>query len=297
MRVRCLTLQRRWRDRACREPGSSLTMTTVAANPDLCCAIDPLYFISSRARFPASPVRSPQLRSGWQVYEMTSSASVLGMIGLVQFLPTAVLVFVAGNAVDRFDRKRVLQFSQIAEGLTAVFLAWGTYAGWLTVPEIFLAMLVVGTRRRISKVRRRDRAAASRGADWHPATRDRDLERLRRTCDHRRPCARRLCVRDRARSALRHHGRLLADWRPRDRHGRRSNIVPPMRPRPTPTISMPVSNSSGRTRRSSAPSRSICSRCCLAARPRCCRSMRATSCIRGRGDSKSCAPHRRSVRS
>ena len=47
--------------------------------------------------------------------------------------------------MDRFDRKRVLQFSQIAEGLTAVFLAWGTYAGWLTVPEIFLAMLVVGT--------------------------------------------------------------------------------------------------------------------------------------------------------
>ena len=45
------------------------------------------------------------------------------MIGLVQFLPTAVLVFVAGHAVDRFDRKRVLQLSQIAQGLTAVFLA------------------------------------------------------------------------------------------------------------------------------------------------------------------------------
>lgn len=81
---------------------------------------------------------------GWQVYDMTSSAFALGMIGLVQFIPTALLVFVAGHAVDRFDRKRVVQLCQIAEGLTAVFLAAGTYGGWLTVPQIFIAMTVVG---------------------------------------------------------------------------------------------------------------------------------------------------------
>ncbi|MBI5131409.1 MAG: MFS transporter [Rhodopseudomonas palustris] len=81
---------------------------------------------------------------GWQVYDMTSSAFALGMIGLVQFIPTALLVFVAGHAVDRFDRKRVVQLCQIAEGLTAVFLAAGTYGGWLTVSQIFIAMTVVG---------------------------------------------------------------------------------------------------------------------------------------------------------
>ncbi|ABD07924.1 conserved hypothetical protein [Rhodopseudomonas palustris HaA2] len=81
---------------------------------------------------------------GWQVYDMTSSAFALGMIGLVQFIPTALLVFVAGHAVDRFDRKRVVQLCQIVEGLTAVFLAVGTYGGWLTVPQIFVAMTLVG---------------------------------------------------------------------------------------------------------------------------------------------------------
>src|SRR5258705_9198121 len=35
---------------------------------------------------------------GWQVYDMTGSAFSLGMIGLVQFLPTALLLFVAGHA-------------------------------------------------------------------------------------------------------------------------------------------------------------------------------------------------------
>jgi MFS family permease len=81
---------------------------------------------------------------GWQVYDMTSSAFALGMIGLVQFIPTALLVFVAGHAVDRFDRKRVVQLCQIAQGLTAAFLAAGTYGGWLSVPQIFMAMTVVG---------------------------------------------------------------------------------------------------------------------------------------------------------
>ena len=66
---------------------------------------------------------------GWQVYDMTGSAFDLGMIGLVQFLPTALLLFVAGHAADRYERKRVVQLCQVAEGLTALFLAWGAYAG------------------------------------------------------------------------------------------------------------------------------------------------------------------------
>src|SRR5215207_10103691 len=46
---------------------------------------------------------------GWQLYALTGSAFDLGMVGLVQFLPTALLVFFAGHAADRFERKRVIQ--------------------------------------------------------------------------------------------------------------------------------------------------------------------------------------------
>ncbi|WP_423414594.1 MFS transporter [Hyphomicrobium sp. B1] len=81
---------------------------------------------------------------GWQVYDLTSSAFDLGMVGLVQFLPTAILVFVAGHASDRYDRKRVIQLCQIVEAAAAVFLAWGSYEGWITVPQIFLAVAVFG---------------------------------------------------------------------------------------------------------------------------------------------------------
>ncbi|MGH6766463.1 MAG: MFS transporter, partial [Bradyrhizobium sp.] len=82
---------------------------------------------------------------GWQIYDLTGSAFELGMVGLVQFLPTALLVFVAGHAADRYERKRVVQVCQFAEALTALFLAWGAYAGWLTVVHIFIATAVIGT--------------------------------------------------------------------------------------------------------------------------------------------------------
>jgi len=82
---------------------------------------------------------------GWQVYALTSSAFELGMIGLVGFIPTVILVFVAGHAADRYDRKRVVQICRSTEGLTAAFLGWGSFAGWLNVPEIFTAVALFGT--------------------------------------------------------------------------------------------------------------------------------------------------------
>jgi MFS family permease len=81
---------------------------------------------------------------GWQVYELTGSAFDLGMIGLVQFLPTVLLLFVAGHAADRYERKRLVQICEVVEGLTGLFLAWGAFAGWLTVTHIFIAAFVLG---------------------------------------------------------------------------------------------------------------------------------------------------------
>ena len=103
-----------------------------------------LFFLSSRSlsRF-SSQIAAVAI--GWQVYDLTGSAFALGMVGLVQFLPTALLVFVAGHAADRYERKRVVQLCQFAEALTALFLAWGCYAGWLSEVHIFIATFVLGT--------------------------------------------------------------------------------------------------------------------------------------------------------
>ena len=81
---------------------------------------------------------------GWQIYELTSSALDLGLVGLTQFIPMAMLVFVAGHAADRFDRRRVVQMSQLVAAAVASFLAWGSFAGWLNATEIFAAVAVLG---------------------------------------------------------------------------------------------------------------------------------------------------------
>jgi hypothetical protein len=78
---------------------------------------------------------------GWQIYALTNSAFDLG---LMQFIPTALLVFLAGHVADRYERKRVVQICQVAVGLAAAALAWGTFAGWLNVPEIFAAVVLFG---------------------------------------------------------------------------------------------------------------------------------------------------------
>lgn len=81
---------------------------------------------------------------GWQVYELTGSAFHLGLIGLAQFLPVALLVFVAGHAADRYDRQRVIQACQLLQAVAAAFLAWGSHEGWLTVSGIYAAVAVLG---------------------------------------------------------------------------------------------------------------------------------------------------------
>ena len=102
-----------------------------------------LFFLLSRSlsRF-SSQIGAVAI--GWQIYDLTGSAFDLGMVGLVQFLPTALLVFVAGHAADRFERKRVVQLCQLVEALTALFLGGSTFAGTITEVQIFIATFVLG---------------------------------------------------------------------------------------------------------------------------------------------------------
>ena len=253
-----------------------------------------LFFLLSRSlsRF-SSQIGAVAI--GWQIYDLTGSAFDLGMVGLVQFLPTALLVFVAGHAADRYERKRVVQICQLAEALTALFLAWGAYAGWLTVAQIFTATFVLGIA----------------GAFESPATAAllpliAPQGSLQRATAISSGAAQIATITGPALGGLAYaiapsvpYGIMVAFWllgggpdrrHPPDAAGRRQGC------RRRRTICLPASASSATIRRSWARSRSICSRCCSAAPPRCCRSMRATSCRPARWASASCAPRPRSAR-
>ena len=60
---------------------------------------------------------------GWQIYAITGRALDLGLIGLVQFVPSVLLALPAGHIADQFDRRRIVLLGQIVEWIAIVTLA------------------------------------------------------------------------------------------------------------------------------------------------------------------------------
>jgi MFS family permease len=84
---------------------------------------------------------------GWQMYAITGSALDLGLVGLVQFLPAAVLILIAGQLADRYDRRRIAQASQFVEGCAAAALAYGAFTGTTSKELILVAAFCLGAGR------------------------------------------------------------------------------------------------------------------------------------------------------
>lgn len=47
----------------------------------------------------------------WHMYDMTRHPLTLAYVGLAQFIPMVLLLLPAGDLLDRFDRRRILQIS------------------------------------------------------------------------------------------------------------------------------------------------------------------------------------------
>ncbi len=56
---------------------------------------------------------------GWQVYALSHDPLALGFVGLVQFLPMALLILPAGNLADRFNRKYLLAVSWAVQAVAS----------------------------------------------------------------------------------------------------------------------------------------------------------------------------------
>lgn len=84
---------------------------------------------------------------GWHVYALTDSPFHLGMVGLVQFVPMALLTLVAGHAADRYDRRIIVWVCQGIEGCAMAALGLGSAGEWLSVAGIFAAVAVAGAAR------------------------------------------------------------------------------------------------------------------------------------------------------
>ena len=107
-----------------------------------------LYTVSSFLWTIAMQVQATAL--AWQIYEMTRDPFKLGLVGLMEFLPAALLALPAGHLADRRDRRRIILIGVGAELATAAILVILAAAGRLSVPAILLLALLFGIARAIA---------------------------------------------------------------------------------------------------------------------------------------------------
>ena len=95
---------------------------------------------------------------GWQVYGLArdggmsihEAAFMLGMIGLVQFIPLFVLTPVVGLAADTFDRRWIIRATTALLVLEAGMLGFMTWSGALSLPILYGAAVLIGVARAFS---------------------------------------------------------------------------------------------------------------------------------------------------
>lgn len=82
---------------------------------------------------------------GWDLYQATRSAIVLGNVGLVQIIPPILFTFAAGYAADHYDRRKTAILTQTIVALVGFLLAGaGASRG---VFLIYTCLLLVATAR------------------------------------------------------------------------------------------------------------------------------------------------------
>lgn len=84
---------------------------------------------------------------GKQVYDITGRELDIGLLGLAEFLPAALLVLVTGTVADRFDRRVVAAIAIAIEFACAIFLGIFALADPTSVWPLFVVAVVFGAAR------------------------------------------------------------------------------------------------------------------------------------------------------
>ncbi|QJU59746.1 MFS transporter [Sphingomonas sp. AP4-R1] len=90
----------------------------------------------------------------WQVYDIAretmaprEAAFQLGMIGLCQFLPLALLTLVVGWVADRVDRRFIVRLTALLEAACAIALTLMAFRHTTTLPALFTIAALLGVAR------------------------------------------------------------------------------------------------------------------------------------------------------
>jgi len=84
---------------------------------------------------------------GWQIYDLTRDPFDLGLVGVIQFAPSLLLVLVTGVVADRFGRRLIMGLSAFLEALCALALLLLSWHGLVSPVPVFCVLAVFGVAR------------------------------------------------------------------------------------------------------------------------------------------------------
>jgi MFS family permease len=113
------------------------TFSSLQANPNF-----RLYWIGSFVSNFGTWMQS--VAQGWLVYQLTGSTFMLGVVGFAQSIPFLFLALFGGVLADRFERRRLMVWTQTGLMLLAFLLAGLTLAGVVTVWHVLAIALANG---------------------------------------------------------------------------------------------------------------------------------------------------------
>ena len=85
-----------------------------------------------------------QIAMSWLVYELTGSVLLLATITFVAQIPILIATPFMSVFVDRFNRHKILLFTQSLSALQALLLAWLTLSGLVEVWHLIVLSLFIG---------------------------------------------------------------------------------------------------------------------------------------------------------
>jgi len=102
-----------------------------------------LYFVGQGLSVLGSWIQ--RVAMSWLVYRLSGSELLLGLSGFASQIPILLLAPIGGVIVDRFDRRRLLVFTQALAMVQAVLIAALALTGWVTVWHVLLLAALLGT--------------------------------------------------------------------------------------------------------------------------------------------------------
>lgn len=85
-----------------------------------------------------------QTAQGWLIYRLTGSGTLLGVTAAVSQAPSVLLGLVGGAAADRYDRRKLLLWTQGLALAQALLLAVLTQTGRVTVAHVLVLSFLLG---------------------------------------------------------------------------------------------------------------------------------------------------------